>query len=57
MTKKDAKTEMNIKKLEDKKWLDCKFIRINPDKKDFDIDIDISIIHNHINKSYHPKNP
>ena len=35
-----------------KKELDCKFIRINPDKKDFDIDIDIGEIYSHINKSY-----
>ena len=35
-----------------KKELDCKFIGINPDKKDFDIDIDIGEIYSHINKSY-----
>ena len=32
------------------KELDCEFIRINPDEKDFDMDIHIIKIHNHIVK-------
>ena len=55
MTKKDKKTEMNKKKIERQKaWgkkLDCKFIRINPDEKDFYMDIEISKIDNHIIES------
>ena len=55
MTKKDTKTEMNKKKIERQKaWgkkLDCKFIRINPDEKDFYMDIEISKIDNHIIES------
>ena len=43
---------MNKKKIERQKaWgkkLDCKFIRINPDEKDFYMDIEISKIDNHI---------
>ena len=33
------------------KELDCKFIRINSDKKDFDMDIHISKIHKHVIQS------
>ena len=55
MPKKDTKTEMNKKKIERQKaWgkkLDCKFIRINPDEKDFYMDIEISKIDNHIIES------
>ena len=53
--KKDTKTEMNKKKIERQqawgKKLDCKFIRINPDEKDFYMDIEISKIDNHIIES------
>ena len=46
---------MNKKKIERQKaWgkkLDCKFIRINPDEKDFYMDIEISKIDNHIIES------
>ena len=31
--------------------LDCKFIRISPDAKDFDIYVEISKIYNHFNES------
>ena len=51
--KKDTKTE-NINKLKDKKLqkkIVCKVIRINPDEKDFDMDIEIGRIYNHIKKS------
>ena len=34
-----------------KEELGCKFTRINPDKKDFDIFIENGKIHNHIIKS------
>ena len=34
-----------------KEKLQCKFIRINPDKKDYDIFAEIGKIHNHIVKS------
>ena len=34
-----------------KKELGCEFIRINPDKNDFDIDVEIGKIHNHFIKS------
>ena len=30
------------------KELDCEFIRLNPDEKDFDMDIHINKIQNHI---------
>lgn len=46
--------EINKKKLKKKtidKELDCTFIIINPDKKDFDMDIEIAKIYNHINRS------
>ena len=33
-----------------KEHLDCKFIRINPDKENFDMDIEIGKIYNHNNK-------
>ena len=53
--KKNTKTEMNKKKFERQqawgKKLDCKFIRINPDEKDFYMDIEISKIDNHIIES------
>ena len=51
--KKDAKTEMDIKNWQKamKKQFDCTFIRINPEEKDFDTDIDIGKIHKNINKS------
>ena len=46
---------MNKKKIERQqawgKKLDCKFIRINPDEKDFYMDIEISKIDNHIIES------
>ena len=32
-----------------KEDLDCKFIRINPDEKDFDVYVEIGKIYNHIN--------
>ena len=35
-----------------KKDLDCKFIRINPDEKDFDEYLEVGKIYNHINKSF-----
>ena len=31
--------------------LDCKFISINPDENDFDVDIEIGKMYNHIEKS------
>ena len=34
------------------KELDCKFIRFNPDDKDFHIHINIGKIYNHTNKSF-----
>ena len=34
-----------------KEKLQCKFIRINPDKRDYDIFVEIGKIHNHIVKS------
>ena len=34
-----------------KEHFDCKFIRINPDEKDFDMYAEIGKIYNHINRS------
>ena len=34
-----------------KDHLDCEFIRINPDEKDFDMYVEVSKIHNHIKQS------
>ena len=34
-----------------KEHLDCKFIRINPDEKDFDMYVEIGKIYNHVNRS------
>ena len=33
------------------KKLDCRFLRIYPDEKDFDMDIEIGKIYNYINRS------
>ena len=52
--KKDTKTEMKIKRLKKKateKELFCKLVRINPDEKDFDMDIDFGKILRRINTS------
>ena len=50
--RKDRNFDYEIKRQKAiEKELDCKFIRINPDEKDFDMDIHISKIHNHIVKS------
>ena len=52
--KKDTKTEMKIKRLKKKateKELVCKLVRINPDEKDFDMDIDFGKILRRINTS------
>ena len=38
-----------------KEELQCKFIRINPDRKDYDIFLKIGKIHNHIVKSVKEK--
>ena len=49
-------TEILIMKLRDKKALErelnCVFIRINPDEKDFNIFKEINKIHRHIKKSF-----
>ena len=35
-----------------KTLVDCKFISVSPDKKDFDIFVDIGKIHNHMKESF-----
>ena len=52
--KKDIKTEKNKDKKRQndlKEYLKFEFIRINPDRKEFDIHVEIGKIYNHINES------
>ena len=49
MDRKKTKKEDREKYL--KKYLGCEFIRINPDKDDFDVYVEIGKICNHNNKS------
>ena len=48
-TERKTKKEDREKYL--KKYLGCEFIRINPDKDDFDVYVEIGKICNHNNKS------
>ena len=43
--------ETERQKVIEKKKLDCKFVRINPDGKGFDVYVEISKIYSHIKKS------
>ena len=51
--KKDIVTEMYEKKMKEKKnkELGCKFIRINPDEREYDENVEFSEINNHISES------